>query len=106
MNTELKAIIAALLGIEVVGMDIVKKDASTIIMADAMALLPKALAAVSNMSDLHAEIAALKTPANEQDLLAYVAGLFTSSDAKTQGIVNAAVPFILSAAALVQAIEA
>lgn len=111
MNAGLKAIIAVGFSTAKLVMDLVEKKGTATAIADLQVIATGVPAVVTNISDLTIELTALKTAANEEDLITYVLSQFAtiSTDVKTTAIVQAAVQLASGIAintyALVEAIK-
>ena len=97
MNVELKAILTILFAFGKLAKDVVEKAGITQNIADLEVIAVGIPAAVSNFSDLQAEISALESnPAAMTDILAFIGSQFTgiSGDAHAQAILSAACKLI------------
>ena len=91
MNTELKALVTVLVTTGSLVIDFVDKKGAAAEMADGEKLFLSVQPAVTNWSDLKAEIAALSVPANQQDLEAFVIAQVAGVPAKAQAIIAATI---------------
>ena len=106
MNTELKAIIDALVDVEGAVVDAVGKAAfASVTMPALMKVGMDMPNVISNWSDLQAEVAALSVPANQQDLEAYVLSKVSGATPKAQAIIASAVTLVNGALQLVTALK-
>lgn len=111
MNEGLKACVAVGFATLKLVIDVVEKKGTTAAIADLEKIASDVPAVVSNFSDLKAEVLALTSAANEEDLLASIlAGVATvSGSTKIAAIVQAAVQLgsgvALNGYALYQAVK-
>lgn len=108
MNQEIKAIIDLGVAVAQVGVDVAQKKSLPAVLMDLEQAGMDVPAVIASAGDLSAEVAALKDPAAEADLIAYVGGKIGAvvSGPKAQAIVAASVKLASDLAADVGALVA